>query len=66
MVTGNDAPADAMPLKKNLLSRVLTRDIPKPAFAGRKLGRAEVERILAVAQDANKPGAIDLRGADLR
>jgi len=54
------------PIKKNLLSRVLTRDIPRPAFAGQKLGRAEVERILAVAADANRPGAIDLRGADLR
>lgn len=61
----HEPPPDA-PLRKSVLRRVLTRDIPKPPFAGKKLGRAEVERLLAVAADGGRPGALDLRGADLR
>ncbi len=52
--------------RKNALSRVLTRDIPHPPFAGKPLGRAEVERLLGIAADTGRPGHLDLRGADLR
>ncbi|HKD75790.1 MAG TPA: pentapeptide repeat-containing protein, partial [Ktedonobacterales bacterium] len=54
------------PPRKGLLGRAMTRDIPRPPFAGRKLGRGEVEQILAVTRETGRQGAIDLRGVDLR
>ncbi len=48
------------------LKRVLTRDIPVPPFAGKKLGRSQVEELLRVAADTGHPNQIDLRGTDLR
>lgn len=61
-LSGSAAPAG--PEHKSVLRRVMTRDTPRPPFADKKLGRTEVERILAVAHDTG--GVADLRGADLR
>lgn len=61
-VTDPQAPA----APRGALKRVLTRDVPKPPFAGKKLGRSEVERLLQIAADTGRRGRIDLRGADLR
>lgn len=61
-LSGSAAPS--APEHKSVLRRVMTRDTPRPPFADKKLGRPEVERILAVARDAG--GVADLRGADLR
>ncbi len=54
------------PPRKGVLGRALARDVPRPPFAGRTLGRAEVEQILAVARENGRQGGIDLRGTDLR
>jgi len=44
------------------LRSIMARDVPRPPFAGQKLGRSEIERLLVVSL----PGDLDLRGADLR
>lgn len=64
--TGATTPDAATATPRVSFKRVLTRETVKPPFAGQRLGRAEVEQLLAIAADTGRPGAIDLRGVDLR
>jgi uncharacterized protein YjbI with pentapeptide repeats len=61
-----EPPVTLTPSRKSALGRALSRTVPRPPFAGKRLGRAEVMQLLGVAADTNRPGQIDLRGADLR
>jgi uncharacterized protein YjbI with pentapeptide repeats len=51
---------------RSAFKRAMTREPPPAPFAGKRLGRAEVERIIAVRSETGGRNGIDLRGADLR
>jgi uncharacterized protein YjbI with pentapeptide repeats len=51
---------------RSAFKRAMTREPPPSPFAGKQLGRAEVERVIAVNAETGSRHGIDLRGADLR
>ncbi len=59
-------PTSELRTLRSAFKRALTREPPPAPFAGKRLGRAEVERIIAVNSETASRNGIDLRGADLR
>ncbi len=64
--TMSGRPTGELRALRSAFKRAMTREPPPAPFAGKRLGRAEVERILAVAGETSHAHGVDLRGADLR
>ncbi|MBA3823581.1 MAG: pentapeptide repeat-containing protein [Ktedonobacterales bacterium] len=60
------SPAQDLPALQSIFQRVLTRKPTHAPFAGKRLGREEVERIITIALETGGTKGVDLRGTDLR
>ena len=60
------APINELPVLQNVFKRALTRELTRAPFAGKRLSRADVERLITNAFAKDGATEIDLRGVDLR
>ncbi len=61
-----EAAANDLPALQSVFQRVLTRKPTHAPFAGKRLSRDEVQRIVSVALETGATKGVDLRGTDLR